>query len=142
MARHAAHGSAALRAPTIVLKAILKFAFALLGFCFAIAGASSSDVGYRGIQIQDSVTAESFPVAVWYPTSAHSDVIELGPYTMRVARDAMPAEGQFGLVVISHGSGGGNLNHRDLAMALASSGYVRVWAPSPCGPVGPGRCRA
>jgi predicted dienelactone hydrolase len=48
---------------------------------------------------------------------------------MRVARDAPPAAGHFGLVVISHGAGGLAINHRDLAMALASEGYV-VAAPT------------
>jgi len=41
----------------------------------------------------------------------------------------MPADGRFGLIVISHGSGGLGLNHRDLAAALAARGYV-VAAPN------------
>jgi predicted dienelactone hydrolase len=105
-----------------------RLSLVLLGFCFAVEAASSSNVGYRRIEIQDTVTGERFPVAVWYPTGVQPGVLEIGPYTMRVARDAAPAEGKFGLVVISHGSGGGALDHRDLAMALASGGYV-VAAP-------------
>jgi predicted dienelactone hydrolase len=50
-------------------------------------------------------------------------------FEMQVASNAPPADGKFGLVVISHGSGGLALNHRDLAMALASHGYV-VAAPT------------
>ena len=111
-----------------MLKSRLSLVFVLLGFCFAIEAASSSNVGYRRIEIQDTVIGENFPVAIWYPTSAPPSVLEFGPYTMRVARDATPADGNFGLVVISHGSGGGALDHRDLAMALASGGYV-VGAP-------------
>jgi len=106
----------------------LSLVFVLLGFCFAVEAASSSNVGYRRVEIQDIVTGETFPVVIWYPTSAQPSVFEFGPYTMRVARDATPADGKFGLVVISHGSGGGALDHRDLAMALASGGYV-VAAP-------------
>ena len=49
-------------------------------------------------------------------------------FEMRVASNASPADGKFGFIVISHGAGGLTLNHRDLAMALASHGYV-VAAP-------------
>jgi predicted dienelactone hydrolase len=112
-----------------MLKKRLSLLFLLLGFCFAVEAASFSNVGYRRIEIQDAVTGERFPVAIWYPTSVQPSVFELGPYTMRVARDAAPADGEFGLVVISHGSGGGSLNHGDLAMALALGGYV-VAAPT------------
>jgi predicted dienelactone hydrolase len=49
-------------------------------------------------------------------------------FEMQVASNAAPADGKFGLIVISHGAGGLSLNHRDLAMALASHGYV-VAAP-------------
>jgi predicted dienelactone hydrolase len=110
-----------------MLKNRLSLVFVLLGLCFAVE-AASSNVGYRRIEIQDSAVGERFPVAVWYPTSAQPSVVEFGPYAMRVARAATPADGKFGLVVISHGSGGDTFAHRDLAMALASAGYV-VAAP-------------
>ena len=48
---------------------------------------------------------------------------------MQVASNAPPVDGKFGFIVISHGAGGLSLNHRDLAMALASHGYV-VAAPT------------
>src|SRR5258706_2531229 len=112
-----------------MLKNRLSLAFVSLGFCFAVATAAASNVGYRRIEIQDTAVGERFPVAIWYPTTAQPSVFDFAPYTMRVARDAMPADEKFGLVVISHGSGGGALDHRDLAMALASSGYV-VAAPT------------
>ncbi len=111
-----------------MLKCRLSLVFVLLCLCFAVEAALSSNVGYRRIEIQDTATGETFPVAIWYPTDAQPSVLAFGPYTMRVARDAAPAEGKFGLVVISHGSGGGALDHRDLAMALASAGYA-VAAP-------------
>lgn len=112
-----------------MIKNSLGLVFVLLGFCFAVEAASSSNVGYRRAEIQDTVTGEIFPVAIWYPSSAQPTILEIGPYAMRVARDSAPADGKFELVVISHGSGGGALNHRDLAMALASGGYV-VAAPT------------
>lgn len=106
----------------------LRPLFVLLNLCFAIEAASSSDVGYRRIEVQDVVIGERFPVVLWYPTRAQPSVLAFGPYSMRVARAAAPADGNFGLVVISHGSGGDAFAHRDLAIALASEGYV-VAAP-------------
>lgn len=47
---------------------------------------------------------------------------------MPVAQSAPVAAGTFGVIVVSHGAGGMALLHRDLAMALASQGYV-VAAP-------------
>jgi len=111
-----------------MLKNRLSLVFVLLGLCFAVEAASSSNVGYRRIEIQDTVIGETFPVAIWYPTSAQPSILAFGPYNMRVARAAAPTDGKFGMVVISHGSGGDALAHRDLAMALASDGYV-VAAP-------------
>ena len=84
----------------------LSVVFVLLGFCFAVEPASSSDVGYRRIEVQDTVNGERFPVAIWYPTSAQPSILAFGPYNMRVARAAAPTDDKFGLVVISHGSGG------------------------------------
>src|SRR4051794_7309591 len=106
----------------------LRLVCVLLGFCLAVGAASSSDVGYRRIEVQDNVMGERFPVAIWYPTLAQPNMFAFGPYSIRVARAAAPTDGNFGLIVISHGSGGDTLAHRDLAMALASAGYV-VAAP-------------
>jgi predicted dienelactone hydrolase len=84
-------------------------------------------------------------VAVWYPTRAAPTPLFLTGslsacrlptilcrwmvFEMEVASNGPPADGAFGLIVISHGSGGLALGHRDLAMALTSGGYV-VAAPT------------
>ena len=68
------------------------------------------------------------PVAVWYPSTAATVPWEAGPYTVRDTRDAPLAPGLHPLVLLSHGSGGGEYNHADLAEALAQRGYV-VAAP-------------
>jgi predicted dienelactone hydrolase len=103
------------------------------------------NVGYRKLEVQDPLTGEPFQVALWYPTSAEPAPLfvtdSLSPcrfpamlcrwiaFEMLVAGDAPPAGGRFGLIVISHGAGGLAVNHRDLATALASQGYV-VAAPT------------
>lgn len=118
---------------------------ASLGVAAGGDAATSSSVAYRRIDVQDTTTGEPFPVALWYPTRATpSPLFLMAPLTpcrlpamlcrwvafeMQVAPDAPPANGQFGLVVISHGANGLALNHRDLAMALAARGYV-VAAPA------------
>jgi predicted dienelactone hydrolase len=103
------------------------------------------NVGYRQIDVHDALTGESFPVALWYPTPASpaplfvTDSLSLCrfpailcrwlAFEMPVAHNAPLAAGNFGVIVVSHGAGGLALNHRDLAMALASHGYV-VAAPT------------
>jgi predicted dienelactone hydrolase len=103
------------------------------------------NIGYRSITLQDPLTGEPFPVALWYPTlAAPAPLFVTGSfslcrlpaflcrriaYEMPVAQDAPVAVGAFGLIVISHGAGGLALLHRDLALVLASQGYV-VAAPT------------
>ena len=117
----------------------------LLSVAFTTEAAPSSNVGYRRIDVQDAATGEVFPAALWYPTRAApvplfltgslsacrlpAMLCRLIAFEMQVASNAPPAEGKFGVIVISHGAGGLSLLHRDLAMALASHGYV-VAAPT------------
>ncbi|AMP04116.1 alpha/beta hydrolase family protein [Collimonas pratensis] len=68
------------------------------------------------------------PVAVWYPTSAAQTEWQAGPYLIHATRGAPLTPGLHPLVIISHGSGGGEFGHADLAEALARHGYI-VAAP-------------
>lgn len=68
------------------------------------------------------------PVTIWYPTAAPEEARREGIYDLSAAYDAPPTPGSYGLVVISHGSGGSDINHHDWAEALARAGYV-VAAP-------------
>jgi predicted dienelactone hydrolase len=119
--------------------------FVLLLCVAPMAEAAPWNVGYRTIATQDALTGESFPVALWYPTpAATAPLFVTGSlslcrfpailcrwiaYEMPVAPNARVAAGNFGVIVVSHGAGGMALLHRDLAMALASQGYV-VAAPT------------
>jgi len=119
---------------------LVLLGLALLGVAFTAGAAPAGDVAYRRIDVQDSVTSEMFPVALRYPTRAAPAPVfltgslatcglpamlcRLVAFEMQVAVDAAPADGKFGLVVISHGAAGLALNHRDLAIALASHGCV------------------
>lgn len=134
------------RPPTIFKHLVGLVSFGvLLGVACTTETAPSSNVAYRRIDVQDAATGELFPVALWYPTRAApaplfltgslsgcrlpAMLCRLIAFEMPVANNARPVDGKFGFIVISHGSGGLSLNHRSLAMALASHGYV-VAAPT------------
>jgi predicted dienelactone hydrolase len=68
------------------------------------------------------------PVAVWYPSPAATTDWDAGPYRLHATRDAPVAAGRHALILLSHGSGGSELGHADLAEALARAGHV-VAAP-------------
>jgi predicted dienelactone hydrolase len=72
------------------------------------------------------------PVLVWYPSQNSESQIEREAYLLSVAPNAPPAEGSFPLVLISHGSFGSPLDHRELAASLARRGFV-VIAPTHLG---------
>lgn len=55
----------------------------------------------------------------------------MGPYVLTVAADGQVLPGRFPLVVISHGSGGTPLTHRNLALHLAREGFVVVLPEHP-----------
>src|SRR5215813_12507534 len=135
-----------MRAPAIFERPVGLLAVILL-LCIAprAEAALPWNVGYRTIALQDALVGESFPVALWYPTAAApAPLFVTGAlslcrlpavlcrwmaYEMPVAQDAPVAAGAFGVIVVSHGAGGMALLHRDLAMTLASQGYV-VAAPT------------
>ncbi len=87
----------------------------------------AGEVGFARLMIADPIGGE-MQVSLWYPTDTQAERIKLGPYAFHAARDAEPQGGQFGLVVISHGTEGSDLGHRNLAISLAQAGIV-VAAP-------------
>ncbi len=68
------------------------------------------------------------PVVVWYPTTAPQTEWLAGPYLIHATRNAAIAAGLHPLIILSHGSGGGEFGHADLAETLARHGYI-VAAP-------------
>ena len=85
------------------------------------------DVGFSRTKIADPMGGD-MGYALWYPTEAPNGVVSLGPVEFPGSWDAEPAAGPFGLVVMSHGSGGSELGHVDTAVALAEAGFI-VAAP-------------
>ncbi len=83
-----------------------------------------SSVGLRWVTLVDQPRQRSVRVAVFFPTAAPERQERLGPFTLSVALEAEPLDGPWPLVLLSHGSGGSALSHRELACHLASRGFV------------------
>ncbi|MDH3691182.1 MAG: hypothetical protein OEU36_17195 [Gammaproteobacteria bacterium] len=62
--------------------------------------------------------------ALWYPTNVPNGTVKAGPFEFPGTQEAKPAVGQFGLVILSHGSGGSPLGHWDTAIALVKAGFI------------------
>lgn len=71
--------------------------------------------------------AAPFEALIWYPTSAEETPLHAGPFVVSAAREAAVADGErFPVVLLSHGSGGTPMGHRELAAALARAGLIVV----------------
>ena len=105
-------------------------AFVALGVMLAAASAGAEGVGFRDIHV--AAGGERLLVALWYPADAAPGQTAVGPFTMAASRDAPIGGRRHGLVLISHGTGGGRLNHRGTAIRLAEAGYI-VAAPEHAG---------
>ena len=101
-----------------------------LAVVIAASGARAEGVGFRDIDIE--VDGERLITALWYPTDGANGRTAIGPFTMSATRGAPIGESQHGLVLLSHGTGGGRMNHRDTAIRLAEGGYI-VAAPEHAG---------
>ena len=94
---------------------------------FASMGANASEpefgVGFSRLSTADPMGGQ-MQYSLWYPTEVANSVVRLGPFEFPGTWNAEPAAGPFGLVVLSHGSGGSDLGHRDTAIALAKAGFI------------------
>lgn len=115
-----------------IVVAVVALAGAAIVLAYATALTGERPVGFEITQAADA-DGTTFPVGVWYPTTEHPwPTAQIGVVLMNVARNAPVTGRDLPLVVISHGNGGGPQSHADLALALASAGYV-VAAPMHAG---------
>ena len=96
----------------------------------AVSAARAEGVGFRDIVVDHG--GERLTVALWYPAAGPAGRTVVGPFAMAATAGAPVAVGRYGLLLISHGTGGGRLNHRGTALRLARGGYV-VAAPEHAG---------
>lgn len=110
------------------LVAVLILAVGVVALAYGTALRGERPVGFQ-VTRATVVDGSSFVVGVWYPTESHPwPTAQIGSILMEVAQNAPVAGRGLPLVVMSHGNGGGLQSHADLALALASAGYV-VAAP-------------
>ena len=105
-------------------------AIVALGVMLGAASAGAEGVGFRDIHVEAG--SETLRVALWYPAEGATGRTTVGPFVMAASRDVPLGGGQHGLVLLSHGTGGGRLNHRGTAIRLAKAGYI-VAAPEHAG---------
>jgi predicted dienelactone hydrolase len=79
--------------------------------------------GFERLQAADG-NQKPLDVALWYPTEAAAETVDLGPFTLNIARAGAVAGKGLPLIVISHGNGGSSMGHHDTAVALAEAGFV------------------
>jgi len=102
----------------------------LLGISGSATYAANADFATMNAGITQLTTSGEYevPVAIWYPTKATQVSWNAGPYMIDATPDAPIAEGKHPLIILSHGSGGSEFGHTDLAQTLARHGYI-VAAP-------------
>lgn len=68
-----------------------------------------------------------FDTLIWYPAAAAETPWRAGPFTVSASLNAaMARDMKFPVVLLSHGSGGSPMAHRDLAASLARAGFVVI----------------
>ncbi|GAA3936947.1 alpha/beta hydrolase [Chitinophaga oryziterrae] len=80
--------------------------------------------GYTKINI-DSISKETkLPLHIFYPSDIPEKLEKLGPFQLDLAVDATPKNGNYPLVIFSHGSGSMPLLFRTLGQYLARNGFI------------------
>ncbi|WBO86199.1 alpha/beta hydrolase family protein [Hymenobacter yonginensis] len=81
-------------------------------------------VGYRAADVADPELGLTIPLTILYPADEPGRLHPVGLYELDVAPDAPIRGGQWPVVLISHGTGGSGLTHRNLAHYLARHGVA------------------
>ena len=115
----------------LALRTTWRFARAplLAALVALLAWAAPASAQYAGLRTLVVPGAEPVTVALYYPTPAAARTQPMGPWRPVVTPGAPVAAAPLkGLVLISHGTGGHELGHHNLATRLAADGYL-VAAP-------------
>ena len=80
---------------------------------------------HAGVGLDTLRSAElAGPITMFYPSPDADQPVQRGPYALQAAVGGAAAPGNGGLIVISHGSGGGPWDYADLARRLVNAGFV------------------
>ncbi len=97
----------------------------LAAFVALLAWATPASAQYAGLRTLVVPGAEPVIVALFYPTPAVARTQPMGPWRPVVTPGAPLAAAPLkGLILISHGTGGHELGHHNLATRLAADGYL------------------
>ncbi len=108
--------------PPSVARRLRVWAASLVLACPLLAHAGG--VGIAPIRATDPVGGGAMPGFVFYPSTQATGTTAIGPYDVAAAFGVPAQPGTRPLVVISHGHGGSNLGHHDLATWLAAHGFL------------------
>lgn len=90
----------------------------------AALGHGVTGVGFAAIRVHDPVNGGIMSGYVFYPSADAKGMTSLGPYELDATANAAATPGARPLVMISHGHGGSDLGHHDLATYLAAHGFI------------------
>ncbi|TXH80800.1 MAG: dienelactone hydrolase [Rhizobium sp.] len=93
---------------------------------FGLATSSVQAAGLASIQVPAGADGPALNAVVWSPCATPAGEVTLGPIALLAVRNCPIAGNRLPLVVISHGHGGGSLNHHDTAETLADAGFLVV----------------
>lgn len=102
---------------------LLLLALSVASLIFTAASAQATEAGFRPFKAR-SGEAPAIDVALFYPTETQAQTIPMGPFTPVLAMGGPLPERVKGLILLSHGTGGSELSHHQLAGALAQAGYL------------------
>jgi predicted dienelactone hydrolase len=80
--------------------------------------------GITSVEIPADRDGPALKVMIWTPCSKAAEEIQLGPIVLRGQRNCPVDGNHLPLIVMSHGHGGSNLGHHDLAETLADADFV------------------
>ena len=107
------------------VKSRVEFLLVALSVLLAAGPALATEAGMRRFSAAaHNGNQEPIPVVLFYPTQDGAKSIPMGPFTPTVAINGKPDATVKGLIVLSHGTAGAELNHTGLAEALAKNGYL------------------
>lgn len=107
------------------MKSLFACTFVLVLALLPTAQALAFQAGWTEISVAGATADDlATTVALYYPTQTAARAIPMGPFTPKVAIQAVPEAQVKGLIVLSHGTGGSELTHTSLAEGLAQHGYL------------------
>jgi predicted dienelactone hydrolase len=104
---------------SLFLLALLKTAPTL-----AVEHGAERHAGLARLSVANPMGGAAIQTFLWYPSTTPVSAVKMGPFEVEAALNGEPETGSHPLVVISHGTGGSNLDQRDTAIHLAERGFV------------------